>query len=157
VPRRGAASAGDFSQAVFDGLRAAEVDLVVLGGFLARLEIPADFAHRVMNIHPALIPAFCGAGMHGKHVHAAVLARGCTVSGCTVHFCDNEYDHGPIILQRCVPVEFDDTPESLAARVFEEECKAYPEAIRLYAAGRLRIEGTRVRILPEPSLPPPSP
>ena len=121
----------------------------MLAGFLARLEIPADFAQRVINIHPALIPAFCGHGMHGRHVHAAVLERGCAVSGCTVHFCDNEYDHGPIILQQCVPVADDDTPETLAARVFEAECTAYPEAIRRFATGRLRIEGRRVRTVPE--------
>jgi phosphoribosylglycinamide formyltransferase-1 len=83
-------------------------------------------------------------------VHEAVLAYGCKVSGCTVHFADNEYDHGPIILQRVVPVLDDDTPESLAARVFAEECEAYPEAIRLFAEGRLRVEGRRVRILPRP-------
>lgn len=151
LTRRSFASPEHFSNAVFDALRSAKIDLVVLGGFLARLQIPADFAGRVMNIHPALIPAFCGHGMHGRHVHAAVLERGCTVTGCTVHFCDNEYDHGPIILQRCVPVLDDDTPESLAARVFEAECAVYPEAIRRYAAGRLRIEGNRVRTLPEPA------
>ena len=82
------------------------------------VQIPDDFAGRVMNIHPALIPAFCGKGFHGRHVHEAVLASGVRVSGCTVHFADNEYDHGPIILQRVVPV-LDDTPDSLASRVFE--------------------------------------
>jgi formyltetrahydrofolate-dependent phosphoribosylglycinamide formyltransferase len=145
IARRSFADVNAFSTAVFDQLRSANVDLVVLGGFLARLEIPDDFAQRVMNIHPALIPAFCGQGMHGHHVHEAVLKRGCTISGCTVHFCDNEYDHGPIILQKCVPVQDDDTPDALAARVFEAECGAYPEAIRRYAAGRLVVEGSRVR------------
>ncbi|MBL8850532.1 MAG: phosphoribosylglycinamide formyltransferase [Planctomycetaceae bacterium] len=147
LPRRSYSGVDTFSAAVFDRLRTATVDLVVLAGFLARLEIPADFVHRVMNIHPALIPAFCGHGMHGRHVHAAVLERGCTVSGCTVHFCDNEYDHGPIVLQQCVPVEADDTPETLATRVFTAECSAYPEAIRRYAAGRLSIDGNRVRTM----------
>jgi phosphoribosylglycinamide formyltransferase-1 len=128
-----------YSNALFDRLRTAGVDLVVLAGFLSRIEIPPDFEHRVINIHPALIPAFCGHGMHGRHVHEAVLARGCKVSGCTVHFCDNEYDHGPIILQQCVPVLDDDTPDTLAARVFEAECAAYPAAIELIAAGRVRI------------------
>jgi folate-dependent phosphoribosylglycinamide formyltransferase PurN len=99
-----------------------------------------------MNIHPSLIPAFCGRGFYGHHVHEAVLAYGVKITGCTVHFADNQYDHGPIILQRAVPVWDDDTPESLAARVFEQECEAYPEAIRLYAAGRLQLEGRRVRI-----------
>jgi formyltetrahydrofolate-dependent phosphoribosylglycinamide formyltransferase len=142
------ASLEDYSQGVFDRVRSAECSLVVLGGFLSRLAIPPDFEGRVMNIHPALIPAFCGQGMYGHRVHEAVLARGVKVSGCTVHFCDNEYDHGPIILQRCVPILEDDTPDTLAARVFQAECEAYPEAIRLFAAGRLRLEGGRVRILP---------
>ena len=100
-----------------------------------------------MNIHPSLIPAFCGKGFYGHHVHEAVLAYGAKVSGCTVHFADNEYDHGPIILQRPVAVHEDDTPDLLAARVFQEECEAYPQAIRWFAEGRLRIEGRRVRIM----------
>jgi len=148
VPNKGRTSTAGFSGEVFRLLREAKVDLVTLAGFLARIEIPDDFRERVLNIHPALIPSFCGKGMYGHHVHEAVLARGCKVSGCTVHFCDNIYDHGPIVLQRCVPVEDADTPESLAARVFHAECEAYPEAIRLFAAGRLRIEGSRVVTLP---------
>jgi formyltetrahydrofolate-dependent phosphoribosylglycinamide formyltransferase len=115
-----------FSRAVFDRLRAADVDLVTLAGFLSLLRIPKDFEHRVLNIHPALIPSFCGKGLYGHHVHEAVLSRGAKVSGCTVHFADNVYDHGPIVVQRCVPVHEGDTPESLAARVFEAECEAYP-------------------------------
>ncbi len=103
-----------------------------------------------MNIHPALLPAFGGKGMYGHHVHQAVIDTGCKVSGCTVHFADNEYDHGPIILQRVVEVKDDDTPETLAARVFEEEKKAYPQAIKLFAEGRLQIIGRRVKILPPP-------
>ena len=99
-----------------------------------------------MNIHPALLPDFGGKSYYGHRVHEVVLAAGCAESGCTVHFCDNLYDHGPIILQRRVPVLPDDTPDTLAARVFEQECIAYPEAIRLYAAGRLRINGDRVLI-----------
>jgi formyltetrahydrofolate-dependent phosphoribosylglycinamide formyltransferase len=146
-PRSFAAAAG-FSEAAFDSLRQADVDLVVLGGFLSRIVIPQDFEGRVLNIHPALIPSFCGTGMYGHYVHEAVLERGCRVSGCTVHFCDNEYDHGPIVIQRAVPVLDDDTPDTLQARVFEAECEAYPEAIRLYGEGRLKIDGRRVRILP---------
>src|SRR4029450_5553555 len=99
-----------------------------------------------MNIHPALLPSFGGKGMYGRRVHEAVLAHGCKVSGCTVHFVDGSYDTGPIVLQRTCPVADDDTPETLAARVFEEEKVAYPEAIRLFAAGRLKIEGRRVRV-----------
>ena len=112
-----------------------------------------DFQHRVTNIHPALIPAFCGRGFYGHRVHEAVLEYGAKVSGCTVHFVDNQYDHGPIILQRPVPVRDDDTPDTLAARVFAEECEAYPEAIRLFAEGRLRVEDRRVRIIEGPGHP----
>jgi phosphoribosylglycinamide formyltransferase-1 len=119
-----------------------------MGGFLKRLDIPADFANRVVNIHPGLIPAFCGKGFYGHHVHEAVLEYGAKLSGCTVHFADNQYDHGPVILQKAVPVENDDTPETLAARVFEAECEAYPEAIQLIAEGRVKLEGRIVRILP---------
>jgi folate-dependent phosphoribosylglycinamide formyltransferase PurN len=116
-----------------------------MAGFLQLLQVPDDFQNRVMNIHPALISAFCGKGYYGHHVHEAALAYGVKVSGCTVHFADNVYDHGPIILQRTVPVLDGDTPDALAARVFEEERIAYPEAIRLFAEGRLRVEGRVVR------------
>ncbi|MCS7166061.1 MAG: phosphoribosylglycinamide formyltransferase [Gemmatales bacterium] len=148
IPRSSAESVETFSQAIFHRCREVQADLVCMAGFLHLLRIPDDFQNRVMNIHPALLPAFGGKGYYGLRVHQAVLEYGCKVSGCTVHFADNEYDHGPIIVQRVVPVLDDDTPESLAARVFEEECEAYPEAIRLYAEGRLRVEGRRVRILP---------
>jgi formyltetrahydrofolate-dependent phosphoribosylglycinamide formyltransferase len=151
VERKSCASRGEFSHRILDHCRQARVDLVCMAGFLQLLEIAPDFAGRVLNIHPALIPAFCGKGFHGLHVHRTVLDTGVKVSGCTVHFADNEYDHGPIVLQRTVPVEDDDTPESLAARVFAAECEAYPEAITLFAAGRLRIEGRRVRVLGAPS------
>jgi formyltetrahydrofolate-dependent phosphoribosylglycinamide formyltransferase len=122
------------------------VDLICLAGFLSYWIIPDRYLGRVMNIHPALLPSFGGKGMYGHHVHEAVLARGCKVSGCTVHFVDNEYDAGPIILQRCVAAYAEDTPDALAARVFAEECIAYPEAIRLYAAGRLHLVGRTVHI-----------
>ena len=125
------------------------VDLIVLAGFMCFYRVPDRFLGRTMNIHPALIPAFSGKGFYGHFVHEAVLRAGCKVTGCTVHFVDNEYDHGPIILQRCVPVLDDDTPGTLAARVFEQECEAYPEAVQLFAEDRLRIQGSRVRILPE--------
>lgn len=138
-----------FSDAVFGRCREAVADLVVLGGFLKLLRIPPDFAGRVMNIHPALLPSFGGKGMYGHRVHEAVLEAGARISGCTVHFVDDQFDHGPIILQRTVPVLDADTPDRLAARVFEEECEAYPEAIRLFGLGRLRIEGHRVRITSE--------
>jgi formyltetrahydrofolate-dependent phosphoribosylglycinamide formyltransferase len=122
-----------WSDAIFHACRAVDADLVVMAGFLQLVEIPSDFAGRVINVHPALLPAFGGKGFHGMHVHRAVLARGCTVSGCTVHLVDNEYDHGRIILQKTVPVLPDDTPESLAARVFAIECQALPQAIARFS------------------------
>jgi formyltetrahydrofolate-dependent phosphoribosylglycinamide formyltransferase len=141
----------DFSRAVFDRCRAAEADIVVLAGFLARLVIPADFENRVVNIHPALVPAFCGQGFFGHHVHQAALDYGVKLSGCTVHFVDNQYDHGPVILQKAVPVLDDDTADTLAARVFEAETEAYPEALQLIACGRVQVTGRRVRVGPPAS------
>jgi phosphoribosylglycinamide formyltransferase 1 len=129
-----------YSEATFGPCGAAGADVVVMGGFLKHVLIPADFENRVVNIHPALIPAFCGKGMYGPRVHEAVLAAGATTSGCTVHFVDNVYDHGPVILQRSVPVMAGDTPETLAARVFEAECEALPEALNLIAAGRVSVQ-----------------
>jgi len=115
-----------------------DVGLVCMAGFLSLWQIPEAFRNRVMNIHPALLPEFGGRGMYGKRVHEAVLAAGKIISGCTVHFCDNEYDHGPIILQREVPVHPDDSVDSLAARVFEQECIAYPEAIRRFINAEIK-------------------
>jgi formyltetrahydrofolate-dependent phosphoribosylglycinamide formyltransferase len=138
----------EHSRHLFEQCRQADVDLVCLAGFLQLLVIPPAFFGRVLNIHPALIPAFCGKGFHGLHVHQAVLEAGVKITGCTVHFADNQYDHGPIVLQQAVAVADDDTPESLAQRVFAAECELYPRAIQLFAQQRLRIEGRRVRILP---------
>ncbi len=144
-------SRGVFTVAILDALRAAGVELVVLAGFMRMLtgDLEAAYAGRMMNIHPALLPSFGGPGMYGHHVHEAVLAYGAKVSGCTVHFVTEEVDGGPIIVQRTAPVREDDTPATLAARVLEQEHLAYPEAVRLYCDGRLRIEGRRVRILDE--------
>jgi phosphoribosylglycinamide formyltransferase-1 len=149
IRRTSFSSQDDFSRAIFDRCRGVHASLVVMAGFLKRITIPADFTHRVTNIHPALIPAFCGEGMYGHHVHEAVLDYGVKLTGCTVHFADNQYDHGPVILQKAVPVLDDDTPDTLAARVFEAECQAYPEALQLIAEGRVRVEDRRVRIAPE--------
>lgn len=125
-----------FSRAVFDALRRVGVDLVVMAGFLKLLVIPDDFAGRVINIHPALLPRHGGKGMYGQRVHEAVLQCGDTESGCTVHFADNEYDHGPIILCKSCPVQPGDTAATLAARVFELELQALPEAIAKVLAQR---------------------
>ncbi|MGF1582747.1 MAG: phosphoribosylglycinamide formyltransferase, partial [Gemmataceae bacterium] len=117
VLRKECASRWTFSERILDHCRAADVDLVCLAGFLQLLEVPPDFEHRIMNIHPALVPAFSGEGYYGRLVHEAVIQAGVKVTGCTVHFVDNEYDHGPIILQKDVPVEDDDTPDTHADRV----------------------------------------
>lgn len=133
-----------FSGRIAEELEKAGVDLVVQAGWLCLWHIPAAYENRVMNIHPALLPSFGGKGMWGHHVHEAVLRAGCKVSGCTVHFCTNEYDAGPIIVQRCCEVRDDDDADSLAARVFKEECLAYPEAVRLFAQGALTVKDGRV-------------
>jgi phosphoribosylglycinamide formyltransferase-1 len=140
IEKRSSSSPESFSEQIFSACRAAGAHYVVMGGFLKHVLIPPDFENRVINIHPALIPAFCGKGMYGLHVHKAVLDYGAKVTGCTVHFVDNEYDHGPIILQRPVEVLPGDTPQSLQARVFSAECEALPDALRLVASqkGQLR-------------------
>jgi phosphoribosylglycinamide formyltransferase-1 len=146
VEKKRSASPEAFSAAIFGPCREAGVKYVVMGGFLKHVPIPPDFENRVVNIHPALIPAFCGKGMYGLAVHQAVLDYGAKITGCTVHFVDNQYDHGPIILQRAVEVQDDDTPESLQARVFEAECEALPAALSLLAAERVSVCGRQVRV-----------
>jgi formyltetrahydrofolate-dependent phosphoribosylglycinamide formyltransferase len=148
VHRKEYPSVEAFSKPVFSLLDDAGVDLVCLAGWLCLLDVPAKYQGRILNIHPALLPSFGGHGMYGHRVHDAVLTTGCKVSGCTVHFVDATYDTGPIVTQRTCPVLDDDTPDTLAARVFEEEKIAYPEAIRWFAEDRLKIEGRRVRVLP---------
>jgi len=136
----------EFSKRIEEELIAANIDLVVQGGWLCLWKIPARYENRVMNIHPALLPSFGGKGMWGHRVHEAVLAAGCKISGCTVHFCSNEYDKGPIIVQRTCEVKDSDTPETLAERVFQQECLAYPQAIRLFAEGKLLVQNGKVKI-----------
>jgi len=138
------------STAINEILARYEIDLICLAGYMHLYYFPEAFRGRIMNIHPALIPAFCGKGYYGHHVHEAVINSGAKVTGCTVHFVDEQYDHGPIIVQKTVPVLDDDTPDTVADRVFGQECEAFPEAIRLFAEGRLKIEGQRVRVLPPP-------
>jgi len=118
-------------------------DYIVLAGYLKRLAVPASLEGRIINIHPALLPAFGGKGMYGRRVHEAVLASGAAMSGCTVHLVDGEYDHGPVLLRRTCPVLAGDTPESLAARVFQVEREAYVEAIGALLAGKSAAEGAR--------------
>ena len=135
-----------FSESVFAACREFKIDYAVMGGYVKLLTIPEDFENRVLNIHPSLVPAFSGKGFYGSLVHEAVIKYGAKLSGCTVHFVNNEYDRGPVILQKAIPVLETDTPDSLNDRVFETECIAYPEALQLLADKRITIEGRRIRI-----------
>jgi formyltetrahydrofolate-dependent phosphoribosylglycinamide formyltransferase len=147
IQRSAYPNADAFSRDLFARCDETGTQLVLLAGWLSLLPVPPRYENRIMNIHPALLPSFGGKGMYGHRVHQAVLDYGCKVSGCTVHFVDNSYDNGPVILQRTCPVLDDDTADTLAHRVFDEEKIAYPEAVRLYQQGRLRIEQRRVRIV----------
>lgn len=118
-------------------LRSRGVEWVALAGYLQMVHVPREYRGRVVNIHPALLPKFGGPGMYGRRVHEAVLAASERVSGCTVHLCDDRYDTGPKVAQRCCEVHENDTPESLAARVFALECEVYPRALRDLIEGRI--------------------
>ncbi len=146
VPRTQHPDVGTFNDALHAVLEEHGADFVALLGFLSPFETRGKFDARTINVHPALIPAFCGKGFYGSRVHEAVLESGVKVTGATVHFVDAQYDHGPIILQEAVPVRDDDTPETLAERVRAAERRLVPKAIRLFAEGRLTIDGRRVRI-----------
>ncbi|MEM6469474.1 MAG: phosphoribosylglycinamide formyltransferase [Planctomycetota bacterium] len=133
VRKRRDISDAEYRDAMFDPVRHCGASYVVMAGFLKHVLIPTDFESRVINIHPSLLPAFGGEGMYGRRVHEAVIERGVTVSGCTVHFVDDHYDNGPVLLQRSCPVLPNDDADALAARVFEQECEALPAAIKLLA------------------------
>ncbi|MBX3459434.1 MAG: phosphoribosylglycinamide formyltransferase [Planctomycetes bacterium] len=148
VNRKDFTDAVAFSRQIFKHVQDLRPDVVLLAGFLSYLHLPAVYKGRVLNIHPSLLPKFGGKGMYGIKVHQAVLKAGEKETGCSVHYVDEEYDHGPIILQRKVDVLPDDTPETLQARVMEAECEAYPEAVNLYAEKRLLQVAQSVRILP---------
>ncbi|MFH1422424.1 MAG: phosphoribosylglycinamide formyltransferase [Planctomycetota bacterium] len=135
-----------FSEVIFKYLKEHGVELVTLAGYLKLIKLPEKWRDKVMNIHPALIPAFSGEGWYGIKVHTAVVERGVKITGCTVHFVDNVYDNGPIIIQKAIPVFHTDTPEDVQKRVFEQEKIAYIEAINLFAAGRITISGKKVCI-----------
>lgn len=138
----------DYGAMLLAALRDANANTIALAGYLRRLpsEIVAAFSSRIVNVHPSLLPAFGGKGMYGHHVHQAVLNYGAKVSGCTVHFVDEAYDTGPVILQRTVPVEEGDTPETLAARILPHEHAVFIEALQMLALGRLHITGRVVHI-----------
>ncbi len=138
-----------YSKALADEMTAAEIDLVVLAGFLTIIDeqVYEAFPNRILNVHPALIPSFCGKGFYGLHVHEAALSKGVKVSGATVHIVTPECDAGPIILQKAVAVMQDDTPETLQRRIMEEaEWKILPEAVRLFCEDRITVEDNRVFI-----------
>ncbi len=139
VRPRESATPKEFSDRVFDLVRSHNIDLVVMGGFLSHILIPIDYQSRVINIHPSLIPAFSGQGFYGLSVHKAALQYGVKLSGCTVHFVDNEYDHGPIIAQSACEVLPDDAPESLQARVGELERLLLPSVLQAIAEGRIEV------------------
>ncbi len=140
----------EFDQAFLNLLERHGVNFIALAGYLKMLSptVVRAFRHRILNIHPALLPSFGGKGMYGHYVHEAVLAYGCKVSGATVHLVDEEYDTGPPVMQECVPVHEDDTPETLAARVLTVEHRIYAQALQLFAEDRVVVEGHRARILP---------
>ncbi len=139
IRRKDFSDIDSFSTSIATILRENKIELAVQAGWLCLWKIPEDFTNKVMNIHPSLLPSFGGKGMWGHHVHEAVLKAGCKVSGCTVHFCTNEYDKGPIIVQKGCVAKASDSVDDLAKRVFKQECLAYPEAIRLFAQGKIDV------------------
>lgn len=146
IPRKQLADIDAFNDALHAELARHDVDLVALLGFLSLFQLRGRYEGRAINVHPALIPSFSGPGFYGARVHEAVLARGVKVSGATVHFTDDEYDRGPILVQEAVPVLESDTPATLAARVQAAERRLVPEAVRLIAEDRVRIENGRTVI-----------
>jgi len=146
VSRKGFDSDEAFSGAIDDVLLEHRVDLVILAGFLRKYLPGPSFRGHTLNIHPALVPAFSGKGFYGMRVHEAVWRKGCRVSGCTVHLVDDEYDTGPILVQKAVELESGDTPEDIRRKVFARECEAYPEAIRLFIEDRVWLENGRAVI-----------
>ncbi len=149
LPRKAFESIADYSKALADTLQEEKIDLVVLAGFLTIIDeqVFEAFPYRILNVHPALIPSFCGKGYYGLHVHEAALAKGVKISGATVHFVTPECDAGPIVLQKAVDVRQDDTPETLQQRIMEEaEWKILPEAVKLFCEGKLRVSDNKVYI-----------
>ena len=150
VPRKGSTQEA-FEAGLMEKLTEYQADMIILAGFLSILseEFVRRWPDRILNVHPALIPSFCGKGAYGLHVHEQALAYGVKVSGATVHFVTEECDSGPIILQKAVDVLPDDTPETLQRRIMEQcEWKLLPQAVSLFCQGRLKVEGRTVRILP---------
>ena len=139
-----------YQDAIYNCIKENNIDLICLAGYMKLLggKVLTEYENRIMNVHPALIPMFYGKGMYGHHIHEAAIKRGVKYSGCTVHFVDKNYDTGPIILQTVVEVDFNDTPETLAAKILPNEHKTYKEALKLYCEGKLSVEKGKVKILP---------
>jgi len=139
----------EYARALLDTLNNYRIEFIALAGYLKKIpdEVIKQYKNRIVNIHPALLPAFGGPGMYGHHVHEAVLASGVKVTGATVHLVDEQYDHGPILLQKTVPVYTNDTPDTLAERVLKVEHEIYPLAIKAFAEGRVKIEGNKAWIV----------
>ena len=149
ISKKQAGSDEAFNDAILAELRRVGAELVVLAGYLPIVgaQVVRAYEHRIINIHPALIPSFCGPGMYGHHVHEAVLAYGAKISCATTHFVDEQVDHGGVIMQASVPVLEDDTPDTLAARVLTVEHRILPESVSLFCAGKLGVDGRRVHVL----------
>jgi phosphoribosylglycinamide formyltransferase 1 len=143
-------SAEQFEKSLMDEMDANNIEIVALAGYLKKLpdSFVEQFEYKIVNVHPALLPSFGGSAMYGIRVHEAVLARGCKVSGASVHFVTREYDAGPIILQKCCPVKEEDTPETLQHRIREIEFEIFPKVIGLLAQDKLIVKNNRVHILP---------
>lgn len=150
IPPKSFGCEEDYEEALLAQLQQNNIDLICLAGYMRVLggKIIETYRNKIMNVHPALIPSFCGKGMYGHHVHEAVIARGVKFTGATVHFVDEDYDTGPIIMQRVVAVDANDTPDSIAAKVLEAEHAAYTDAVSLFAQGRLQVANRRVVTLP---------
>ena len=149
IARKGCPDRGEYSQRILDALREEKADLIVLSGFMVILDerVAKAYPNQIMNIHPALIPAFCGPGFYGLHVHEAVLQSGVKLTGATVHFANEVCDGGPIILQGAIPVENGDTPETLQRRVMEQlEWKLLPKAVSLFCQGKIKVEDGVARV-----------
>jgi len=148
ISRRQFSSDREYADKILSELRKRNVELIVLAGYMKKIpaEVVSEYRNRILNIHPALLPSFGGQGMYGINVHKAVIESGVKITGVTVHIVDEEYDHGPIVLQRAVEVKDDDTPETLAERVLKVEHEVYPEAIRLFVEGKVNVFGRKVII-----------
>ena len=149
IPKDAMRSEESFAGVLLACFRQYEIKLVVLAGFLKKIpaRVVTAYQNRMINVHPALLPSFGGKGMYGQKVHAAVIEYGCKVSGATVHIVTNEYDAGPPVIQQCVQVHHDDTPETLAQKVLKIEHEILPKAVDLFARGLVEVEGRRVKIL----------